>query len=67
MEINKLKATIAAFWMLIMGAVAVLGMVTSGLGWVTIAGFTLLPTMALFWLWREPQESMSASIRKVLR
>jgi hypothetical protein len=41
--------------------------VSSASGWILVVGPGLLPPLMLLWLWRPPAQTISESIREVLR
>jgi len=61
------KATFAVVWALGAFAIGWGAHVTSVAGWAVLAGLGLIPPLILHWLWHEPPQSMSESIRAARR
>ena len=67
MQIDQLKAAVIGAWML---AVVVLGYIlgtTSLVAWTVLAVVSVIPPVVIMRLWRAPSQSMSESIREVMR
>ena len=67
MQFDRMKASLLAGWVLIVAVVAVSLNIASASGWLLLIGVGLLPPMILFLLWRQPAQTMSESIRDVLK
>jgi hypothetical protein len=64
MRLTYTKAAFATAWLLLILAVA--GHVTSGLGWMAVAGLAVLPPLVVLRMWND-EPTMSESIRSILR
>ena len=64
MELQKIKSTAAAGWMLSAGLVGFFGGVTAPGSLVVLAALGLLPPLALLLLWNDPSPTMSESIQQ---
>jgi hypothetical protein len=67
MQFEYMKASIVAGWVLILAAIGVSLNVGSATGWLALIGVGLLPPVMLFGIWRQPAQTMSQSIREVLK
>jgi Cu/Ag efflux pump CusA len=67
MPLNALHGTLAVLWALTVFGVGLLGQVTSPTAWIALIGVAVLPMLLMVRSWNEPVESISESIRKVLR
>lgn len=67
MHIDYRKAQWAAAWILSMGVVGYAAGTTSVAGWTVLVALALTPPVVLTRLWRAPAQTMSESIREVLR
>jgi hypothetical protein len=66
MRFDYTKATFAV-WFLTVCALGFAVDVKSVAGWTILLGLALLPPMFTWWLWSEPQETMSETIQKARR
>jgi hypothetical protein len=64
MELQQIKSTVAAVWVLAAIVVGLIAGVTSPGGLVVLAALGLLPPLALLLLWNHPSQSMSESIQQ---
>jgi hypothetical protein len=64
MKLTYTKAALAIAWVFVIAAVV--GSVTSPLGWVVAACLALLPPIVVFRVWNDEQ-TVSESIKEVLR
>ena len=64
MELQRIKLTVAATWVLATGLVGLVVGVTSPGSLVVLAALGLLPPLALLLLWNHPSPSMSESIQQ---
>ena len=67
MQVKHVKSAVVAAWVLGLAAVAVSGEVTSATGWMFLVGLGVLPPLVLLRMWHQPAQTMSESIREVLR
>jgi hypothetical protein len=66
MTLKNTKATIAAAWVLAVGAAGLLAGVTSSSSWLALAGLAIAPSIVLMRFWNDHQ-TMSQSIQRVLQ
>ena len=66
MELQHIKMTIAALWVLT-AVVMAIAIELSWTGRIAIATFGLLPPLAILLLWNDPAPTMSESIRDARR
>ena len=64
MELQKIKWTLSAAWVLVAFVVGLVAGVTSSGGLVALTALGLLPPLALLLLWNEPPQTMSESIQQ---
>lgn len=67
MQVQHMRTAIVAAWVLAWCAVAFLVDVTSVTGWMTLVAVAVLPPIVLLRMWRAPAQTMSESIRNVLK
>jgi hypothetical protein len=67
MQLEHMKTAIVGGWVLGLGAFAVSLNMGSATGWMLFVGLGLVPPLMLFGLWHQPAQTMSESIREVLR
>jgi len=67
MQTEQLKTSIVAGWILVMVAIALSLNLGSATGWLLLVGIGLLPPLMLFRVWQQPAQTMSESIREVLK
>jgi hypothetical protein len=63
MKLQRIKMTIAGVWM----ALAIVSLIVLNLPWKGVAfvvALGLLPPIAIFLLWNDPQKTMSESINE---
>ena len=68
MSLQLIKMSVAAVWTLIATLIAIA--LTVDMSWtkgLLLAGFGLLPPLAILLLWREPAQTMSESINDARR
>ena len=66
MQLEHLKATFAALWILVVLGIGFLTASTP-LSWVLILALALLPPMLVAWRWRAPDQTLSQSIQEARR
>ena len=64
MELQKIKWTISAAWVLVAFVIGLVAGVRSSGGLVALTALGLLPPLALLLLWNDPPQSISESIRQ---
>jgi hypothetical protein len=64
MELQQIKSTVAAVWVLAATLVGLVAGVMSPGGLAVLAAIGLLPPLALLLLWNHPSETMSESIQQ---
>jgi hypothetical protein len=64
MQLNYMKATIVAAWLVALSVVSVALNVTSWAAWSIIAVFALFPPLVMLLWWKDPAQTMSESIHK---
>jgi hypothetical protein len=67
MRMDFVKAALMGAWVLAVGAFGYMSGTTSFAGWTLLAVVSLAPPVLMGRLWRAPPQTMSESIRKVLR
>lgn len=67
MNLNHMKATAAALWVLAMGAVGLQTNVSSPSNWMVLAACAIVPPVVMMRFWNHPDQTMSESIQQVLR
>jgi len=67
MQIEQKKASVVAGWILVLAGLAMSLNVGTTTGWLLLVGLGLVPPMMLFYLWQQPAQTTSESIREVLR
>ena len=67
MQTDHVKVAVITAWVLTVGALGYLSGATSLAGWVVLAAVSVIPAAVMMRLWRVPAQSMSESIREVLR
>ena len=67
MQTDQLKAALTGTWILAVGVLAYISAPTSLAGWAVLAVVAVTPPVVMMRLWRVPSQSMSESIREVLR
>ena len=67
MQPQHIKIAIVAAWLFGLGALASWVNLSSITGWTLLLAMALLPPFILLRLWRQPAQTMSQSIRDVLR
>jgi hypothetical protein len=67
MQFDHMKSAIVGGWVLGLCATAVSFGVDSARGWMLLVGLGLLPPVMLFRVWHQPAQTMSESIREVLK
>jgi hypothetical protein len=67
MELEHKKAAVVGGWVLGLGAIALSLNVSSLTGWLVIIALGVLPSLVLLRMWHQPVQTMSESIRDVLK
>jgi hypothetical protein len=67
MQIEQIKVSIVAAWVLVLAAIAMSLSIESAAGWLLLVGMGLLTPMIIFRIWQPPVQTMSESIREVLK
>jgi hypothetical protein len=67
MQLQHVKASIVAGWVVVLAAIALSLNVGSATSWLVLIGAGLVPPILLFGIWRQPAQTMSESIREVLK
>jgi len=67
MQTDNLKAALIGAWILAVGVLAYILGTTSLAGWTALAVVSVIPPVVIMRLWRAPSQSMSESIREVMR
>jgi hypothetical protein len=67
MHTDHVKAALIGTWILTVGVLGYVAGATSFIGWTVVAGMAFTPPVVMMRLWSPPSESMSESIREVLR
>jgi hypothetical protein len=67
MHTDHLKAALIGAWILAVGVLGYILGTTSLAGWTALAIVSVIPPIVIMRLWRAPSQSMSESIREVMR
>ena len=67
MQLVSIKAIVAAAWVLAVCIVGIAGHLSSPSSLTVLASVALLPTIVMMWLWNDPPQSISESIREARR
>ena len=67
MQRKHMKTAVIVAWVLACGVMALLLNVTSASGWAILIGSAVVPPLVLLQMWRPPAQTMSESIREVLK
>lgn len=67
MQTDQLKAAVIGTWILVIGVLAYISDPTSVAGWTVLAAVAATPPVVMMRLWRVPAQTVSESIREVLR
>ena len=67
METEHVKIASIAAWIIAVGFLGYISGITSLAGWTVLAAVSVIPPVVMMRLWRLPAQSMSESIREVLR
>jgi hypothetical protein len=61
------KVALTGIWILAIVAIAYGGNTTSTSSWIALVSLTLIPPMAIWRFWNDPQGSMSESMQEARR
>jgi hypothetical protein len=67
MKFVPMKGMIAAFWILAVGVLGVVGNVTSLPAWGLLLAVAFAPPLTMLWFWRDPPATLSESINSARR
>jgi hypothetical protein len=67
MHTDHVKAALIGAWILAVGVLGYILGTTSLAGWTVLAVVSVIPPVVIMRLWRAPSQSMSESIREVIR
>jgi hypothetical protein len=67
MRREYMKSAVVGVWVLAWSVIALSVNVSSAIGWVLLVGSALLPPLVILRLWRPPAQTISESIRDVLK
>ena len=67
MHTDHVKAALIGAWILAVGVLGYILGTTSLAGWAVLAIVSVIPPVVIMRLWRAPSQSMSESIREVMR
>jgi hypothetical protein len=67
MRLVSIKAIVAAVWVSAVCIVGLAGHLSSPSSLTVLASVALLPTVVMMWLWNDPPQSISESIREARR
>jgi hypothetical protein len=67
MQREHMKRAVVGVWVLAWSVMALSVNVSSASGWILLVGSGVLPPLVLLRLWRPPAQTMSESIRDVLK
>jgi hypothetical protein len=67
MTLKNIKSSVAAGWVVAVGAAGFVAGVTSSSGWLALAGLAVVPPIVMMRFWQQPDQTMSESIQDALR
>jgi hypothetical protein len=67
MQGKQMKTAVIGAWVVACGVIGVLLNVSSAIGWALLIGSAVVPPLVLLQMWRPPAQTMSESIRDVLK
>lgn len=67
MQTDQVKAAVIGTWIAVVGLLGYLSGVTSAAGWTVLTAVAATPPIIMMRLWRAPTQTVSESIRDVLR
>jgi hypothetical protein len=67
MRTEQIKTSIVAAWVIVVAAIPMSINVESATGWLLLVGMGLITPLIMFRLWQPPVQTMSESIREVLK
>jgi hypothetical protein len=67
MQLKHMKTAVVFVWVLMCGVMALSLNVSSVSSWLLLVGFGVLPPLLLSRMWHPPAQTMSESIREVLK
>ena len=67
MKIESIQALIVGGWLLGLGAIGLSVNLTSAAGWSPLVGLGLLPPVIMLRMWKQPEQTISESIREAIR
>lgn len=67
MKLEKVSLLAAAGWVLAWTGIVLVVHVGSTMGWILLVGAGIIPPCILLWMWRRPAQTLSESIREVLK
>ena len=67
MQDKQMKTAVIGTWVLACGVIGLLLSVSSTTGWILLIGSAVVPPLVLLQMWRPPAQTMSESIRDVLK
>jgi hypothetical protein len=67
MQLKHMKTAVVVAWVLMCGVLAVSLNVSSASSWILLVGLGVLPPLLLLRMWHPPAQTMSESIREVLK
>jgi hypothetical protein len=67
MQLESIKAIVAAMWVSAVCAAAIAGNLQSLSGWTVLVGVAVLPPLVMMWRWNHPSPTMSESIQEARR
>ena len=67
MKIESIQALIVGGWLLGLGAIGLSVNLTSVAGWSLLVGLGLLPPVIMLRMWKQPEQTISESIREAIR
>ena len=67
MKLEQMSLLAAAGWVLAWVGIVLLVHVGSTMGWILLVGAGIIPPCLLLRMWRRPAQTMSESIREVLK
>jgi hypothetical protein len=67
MQLLSIKPIIAMLWVSATFIIGIVGDVDSFSSWAVLTGVAVVPPLVMMWRWNDPRQTMSESIREVLR
>ena len=61
------QTLVITLWIAMITIIALFMGMESAIGWTVIAGASVLPPLAMLWIWKAPRVSVAESIRQTIQ